>query len=80
VAYEITPASGFPATPASQFPPVPVRVINFTGTAFTCSRGTGEQSNVITIRMTYVPPYLPAAWFNDSRNSQYMGLRSIGGM
>jgi hypothetical protein len=34
--------------------------MNFVGTGFTCSRGTGEQSNVITIRVTPpAPPIIP---------------------
>jgi len=49
VTYAITPIAGFPVAPAAAFPPVPVRVVNFTGVGFVCSRGTGEQSNVITI-------------------------------
>ena len=53
--YEVTPGAT-PST-ATEFPVPNVRVMNFTGTGFTCSRGTGEQSNVITIRIT--PPAPP---------------------
>ncbi len=54
--YEIEPV---PTTePSADFPVPTVRVLNFTGTGFTCSRGTGEQSNVITILIT--PPAPPA--------------------
>lgn len=49
--YAIVPIAGFPVASAATFPPIPVRVINFTGAGFVCSRGTGEQANVITVEM-----------------------------
>ena len=57
MAYEITPTST--PEPAADFPVPNVTVLNFTGTGFTCSRGTGEQSNVITIVITPPPPAPP---------------------
>ena len=53
--YEVTPVEV--PVPETEFPVPTVTTINFVGTGFTCSRGTGEQSNVITIRIT--PPAPP---------------------
>ena len=54
--YALTPITA-PA-PATEFPPVTVRVINFTGNVIV-TRGTGEKSNVITVRQA-VPAPAPA--------------------
>ena len=51
--YALTPITA-PA-PATEFPPVTVRVINFTGNVVV-TRGTGEKSNVITVRQAAPTP------------------------
>jgi hypothetical protein len=78
--YAITPVAGFPAAEAPLFPlsiqwqsegaalgAPNVRVVNFTGdpAVINVTRGTGEKSNVITVRL--VPPPLGTefiGWFD----------------
>lgn len=68
MAFAITPVSGFPPEEAAEFPQfiqwqwdgadlgLPnVQIINFVGDGIEVTRGTGENSNVITVRKTANP-------------------------